>query len=91
MCSDQARVDKLIEENENMEEECTKLEERIAEMQQECESAVGAALLRKQERVKKKKEKLKEKRAALGRMKGGPITLPKFLEEVVLPQCHLVR
>ena len=60
-------------------------------MQQECESAVGAALLKKQRQLKEKQGQLKEKRGALAQMKGVPITLPKFLEEVVLPQCHLVR
>ena len=90
VCGDQARVEKLAKKKGNMEEQFTKLEERIAEMQQECESAVGAALLQKQRQLKEKQGKLKEKRGALARMKGVPITLPKFLEEVVLPQCHLV-
>ncbi len=90
VCGDQARVDKLTIKKEKKEEEFTKLEERIAEKQQECESAVGAALLQKQRQLKEKQEKLKEKRGALAQMKGVPITLPKFLEEVVLPQCRLV-
>jgi hypothetical protein len=91
VCSDEARVEKLTERKEKMEEELTKLEERITKMEQECESAVGAALLGKRRQLKEKQEKLKEKRRAMAKMKGVPITLPKFLEEVVLPQCHLVR
>ena len=89
VCGDQARVDKLTEKKEKMEEECTKLEERIAEMKQECESAVGAALKRKQQRLQEKLAKLKGQRQAMAQMKGIPITLPKFLEEVVLHHCHL--
>ena len=90
VCGDQARVEKLTKKKENMDEEFKKLEERIAEVKQECESAVGAALLQKQRQLKEKQGKLKEKRAALAKTKGVPITLPKFLEEVVLPQCRLV-
>lgn len=89
VCGDQARVDKLTEKKEKMEEECTKLEERIAEIRQECESAVGAALTRKQQRLQEKLGKLKAKREAMAQMKGIPITLPKLLEEVVLHHCHL--
>ena len=90
VCGDQARVEKLTKKKENMDEEVKKLVEKIAEMKQECESAVGAALLQKQRQLKEKQGKLKEKCAALAKTKGVPITLPKFLEEVVLPQCHLV-
>ena len=69
----------------------TKLEERITKNKQECESAVGAALKEKWRQLKENQGKLKEKRAALARMKGVPITLLKFLEEVVLPQCRMVN
>ena len=48
-------------------------------------------LLQKQRKLKEKQGKLKEKRMALAEMKGVPITLPKFLEEVVLPQCRPER
>jgi hypothetical protein len=90
VCGDQARVEKLTKKKEKKEEEVAELVGRIAEGQQECESAVGAALLKQQQWVKEKQGKWKEKCRALAQMKGVPITLPKFLEEVVLPQCRLV-
>ena len=75
---------------EKMEEECAKLEENITERQQTCETAVGAKLLHGQKKLVEKQGQLKEKKRVLAKKKGVPITLPKFLEEVVLPQCRLV-
>ena len=90
VCKDQDRVEELTKKKEEMEEECTKLKENVAELQQKCESAVGANLLRQKKELKKKQGELKEKNKVLAQKKGVPIPLPKFLEEVVLPQCHLV-
>lgn len=90
VCKDQDRVEKLTKKKEEMEEECTKLKENVAELQQKCESAVGAKLLRLKKKLKEKQGELKEKNKVLAKKKGVPITLPKFLEEVVLPQCRLV-
>ena len=90
VCVDQGRVEKLMKRKEKMEEEYTKLEENIAELQQTCETAVGAKLLHGQQKLKEKQGQLKEKKRVLAQKKGVPITLPKFLEEVVFPQCRLV-
>lgn len=90
VCIDQDRVEKLMKRKEKMEEEYTKLEENITELQQTCETAVGAKLLHGQKKLKEKQGQLKEKKRVLAKKKGVPITLPKFLEEVVLPQCRLV-
>ena len=90
VCSDQARVETLTKKKEKMSEEFKKLEEKIAEKKQEMESAEGEALLKKRRQVTCGQAKLKAKRAVLNKMKGEAITLEKFLEQVVLPQCRLM-
>ena len=46
--------------------------------------------MRQKKKLEKKQGELKEKNKVLAQKKGVPIPLPKFLEEVVLPQCRLV-
>ena len=76
VCGGEDDVKKLVEKKEDMEERVEKLKKEIEKLK---EKRTTIAV----------KDQLKEKEAKLKNMKGQPVALKKFLEEVVLPGCVL--
>ena len=70
-------------------ERVEELKKKIEKLQEEQTGKKGKELKILLERVVKKRKLLKEQEAKLKRMKGRPVALKKFLEEVVLPGCVL--
>ena len=79
----------LVEKKEAKEKERAKLSEEIELLCASLETETGNKFLRSQGRLVKKKAQLKDLEAKLKMLKGQPVGLKKFLEEVVLPRCVL--
>ena len=89
VCGGEDDVKKLVEEREAKVEKVEKLMEEIEKLQEKQTTEVGKNLKCTSERLVKKRDSLKEQEAKLKKMKGQPVALKKFLEEVVLPGCVL--
>ena len=89
ICGGEDDVKKLVEKREAKVEKVEKLKEEIEKMREKHTTAAGKKLLSTLEKLAKKKEALKEQEVKLKKMKGRPVALKKFLEEVVLPGCVL--
>ena len=87
LCGDD--VKKLVESKEAMETQVEKLKEEIEKLQEKGKKKTGKSLMRASERLVNKRDSLKEQEKNLKMMKGQPVALKKFLEEVVLPGCVL--
>ena len=70
-------------------EETSKLKKEIEKLQEKQTTEAGKKLKRTSEQLVEKRDSLKEQEAKLKMMKGRPVALKKFLEEVVLPGCAL--
>ena len=82
-------VKKMVQRKEAREEKVEKLNEEIKELLEKLTTKAGKELQHYQQRLVKKKNKLKKQQGELKRSKGQPVGLKKFLEEVVLPHCEL--
>ena len=80
---------KLVEKKEAKEEKVEKLKEEIEKLQEKETTETGKNLKLVLERKVEKRDSLREQEAKLKMMKGRPVALKKFLEEVVLPGCVL--
>ena len=80
---------KLQDKKEEKEDKVAKLQGEVEELVEEEGRATGQQLLKASRRLKRKKEELKERQDKLRLLKGQPVTLKKFLEEVVQPKCKL--
>ena len=89
VCGGEDDVKKLVEWREAKVERVEELKKKIEKLQEEQTGKKGKELKILLERVVKKRKLLKEQEAKLKRMKGRPVALKKFLEEVVLPGCVL--
>ena len=78
---------KLVEKREAKVEKVEKLKEEIEKLQEKQTTEAGKNLKCMTERLVKKRVSLKEQEVKLKMMKGRPVALKKFLEEVVLPGC----
>ena len=65
------------------------LEEDIEKLKQDSEKEKGKKRLDVLRRLANKKTELEEACKKLRSLKGNPVTLKRFLEEVVLPNCEL--
>ena len=88
VCSESHEVEKLERKKEEKEKRVCELEEEIKKLEGG-KAATGKTLDAALKRLGKKREELKEQRDKLKSLKGQPVTLKKFLEEVVLPHCTL--
>ena len=70
-------------------ENVEKLKEEIEKLQEKQTTESGRKLKRTSEQLVEKRHSLKAQEAKLKVMKGRPVALKKFLEEVVLPGCVL--
>ncbi len=70
---------KLVEKKEGKEEKVERLSEEIEELQERLTTEAGKKFLKGQVQQEKK----------LKMLKGQPVGLKRFLEEVVLPSCVL--
>ena len=66
-----------------------KLKEEIEELQEKQKTEVGKKLKCTIDRLVEKRASLKKQEEKLKKMKGRPVALKKFLEEVVLSDCVL--
>ena len=89
VCGGEDDVKKLVEKREAKVEKVEKLKEEIEKLQEKQTTEAGKNLQCMSERLVKKRVSLKEQEAKLKMMKGQPVALKKFLEEVVLPGCVL--
>ena len=89
VCGGEDDVKKLVEKREAKVEKVEKLKEIIEELQEKQTTATGKKLKRMSEQLVQKRTSLKEQEAKLKNMKGQPVALKEFLEEVVLPGCVL--
>ena len=89
VCGGEDDVKKLVESVEAKEEKVEKLKKEIEKLQEQQTTEAGKKLKCASERLVEKRDSLKKKEAKLKKMKGQPVTLKKFLEEVVLPGCVL--
>ena len=80
---------KLVEKREAKVEKVEKLKEEIEKLQEKQTTEAGKKLRCTSGRLVAKRDSLKEQEAKLKMMKGRPVALKKFLEEVVLPGCVL--
>ena len=81
---------KLVEKREAKVEKVEKLKKEIEKLQEKQTTEAGKKLKCTSERLVEKRDSLKEQEAKLKTlMKGRPVALKKFLEEVVLPGCVL--
>ena len=88
VCSQADEVEKLERKKEEKEKRVCELEEEIKKLEGG-KAATGKTLDAALKRLGKKRKELKEQRDKLKSLKGQPVTLKKFLEEVVLPHCTL--
>ena len=89
VCGGEDDVKKLVEKREAKVEKVEKLKKEIEKLQVKQTTEVGKKLKCTSERLVEKRDSLKEQEAKLKMMKGRPVALKKFLEEVVLPGCVL--
>ena len=89
VCGGEGDVKELVEKREAKVEKVEKLKKEIEKLQEKQETEIGKKLKRASERLVEKRASLKEQEAKLKMMKGQPVALKKFLEEVVLPGCVL--
>ena len=89
VCGGEDDVKKLVEKGEAKVEMVEKLKEEIEKLQETQTAEAGKKLKRTSEQLVEKRHSLKEQEAKLKGMKGRPVALKKFLEEVVLPGCAL--
>lgn len=89
VCGGEDDVKKLVEEGEAQVEKVEKLKKKIEKLQEQQTTEAGKKLKHMSERLEEKRDSLKKKEAKLKKMKGRPVALKKFLEEVVLPGCVL--
>ena len=82
-------VVKADEKKGEKEEKVRCLEEEITGLEKAALKEHGKKLLDVQKQLGKKKAELKDRKGKLKSLKGQPVTLKKFLEEVVLPHCEL--
>lgn len=89
VCGGEKDVEKLVEKREAAVAKVEKLMEEIEKLQEKQTTEAGKKLKCTSERLVAKRDSLKEQKAKLKKMKGRPVALKKFLEEVVLPGCVL--
>ena len=89
VCGGEDDVKKLVEKREAKVAKVEKLKEEIKKLQEKQTTEAGKKLKCTSERLVEKRDSLKEQEAKLKMMKGRPVALKKFLEEVVLPGCVL--
>ena len=89
VCSGEDDVKKLVEKREAKVEKVEELKKKIEKLQEKQTTETGKKLKSTLERLVEKRDSLKEQEAKLKMMKGRPVALKKFLEEVVLPGCVL--
>jgi len=89
VCGGEDEAKKLVEKKEGKEEKVERLSEEIEELQERLTTEAGKKFLKGQVQLKQKKVELKEQEGKLKMLKGQPVGLKKFLEEVVLPSCVL--
>ena len=89
VCGEEKDVKKLVEKRDAAVAKVEQLMEEIEKLQEKQTTAAGKKLKRASERLVEKRGSLKEQEAKLKMMKGRPVALKKFLEEVVLPGCVL--
>ena len=90
VCGSEGDVKTLEEKKEEKELKVSCLEKDIAGLEEEeAKTAHGKTLVGVHRRLGKKRGELKELQQKLKLMKGQPVTLKQFLEEVVLPCCEL--
>jgi hypothetical protein len=89
VCGGEDDVKKLVEKREAKVEKVEKLKEEIEKLQEKQTTEAGKKLKCTSERLVGTRRSLKEQEAKLKMMKGRPVALKKFLEEVVLHGCVL--
>jgi hypothetical protein len=89
VCGGEGDVKKLVEKREAKVEKVEELKKKIEKLQEKQTTETGKKLKSTLERLVEKRDSLKEQEAKLKMMKGRPVALKKFLEEVVLPGCVL--
>ena len=89
VCGEEKEVKKLVEKRDAAVAKVEKLMEEIEKLQEKQTTEAGKKLKCTSERLVEKRGSLKEQEAKLKKMKGRPVALKKFLEEVVLPGCAL--
>ena len=90
VCGGEDDAERRIKKRRTKEELVEKLREDIEKLEKKSKEDIGKALMNRCERLKKKKGELKEQGDELKKMKGQPVGLKKFLEEVVLPHAKLI-
>ena len=90
VCGGEDDAERRIKKRRTKEELVEKLREDIEKLEKKSKEDKGKALMNRCERLKKKKGELKEQGDELKKMKGQPVGLKKFLEEVVLPHAKLI-
>ena len=83
-------AERRIKKRRKKEELLKELREDIESLEKKSKEHKGKALMKRCERLEKKKGELKELVDELKTMKGQPVGLKKFLEEVVLPHATLI-
>ena len=78
-----------MEKKEAKEKQVEELKEEIKKLQEKQTTQAGKKLKCMSQHLVKKMDSLIEREAKLKTMKGQPVALKKFLEEVVLPGCAL--
>jgi hypothetical protein len=89
VCGGEKDAKELVEKKEAKEEKVKQLSEEIEELQEKLTTLAGKKYLWFLGKLVPLKGKLKEQEAKLKMLKGQPVVLKKFLEEVVLPGCVL--
>ena len=89
VCGGEGDVKKLVEKREAKVEKVEELKKKIEKLQEKRTTETGKKLKSTLEQLVEKRDSLKEQEAKLKMMKGRPVALKKFLEEVVLPGCVL--
>ena len=72
------------------EEFVEQLRKDIGKLEKKLKEDKGKTLMSRHEQFRRKKGELKEQEDKLKKMKGQPVGLKKFLEEVVLPHAKLI-
>ena len=89
VCGGEDDVKKLVEKKEVKVERVEKLKKEIKKLQEMPKTEAGKELKSTSEQLVRKRKSLEMEVKNLKKMKGQPLALKKFLEEVVLPGCVL--
>ena len=89
VCGGDEDAEMWVNKRKTKDELVEQLRQDIGNLEKKLKNDKGKTLMSRHERLKRKKGELKEHEDRLKKMKGQPVGLKKFLEEVVLPHSKL--